>query len=122
MPFSIEEAYHAAVIHIKGKFLGALEEDAFRQAIDDLKKKGKTRLVIDLSGADLLDSTAIGLLISTLTTMRRAGGDVRLAGLQKRVRNLFLMTRLLGPVFDDYETVEAALESFEKQPLAPSEA
>ncbi|GIV59457.1 STAS domain-containing protein [Rhodocaloribacter litoris] len=121
MSFSIDESYHAVVIHIKGKFLGALEETAFRQAIDDLKKKGKTRLVIDLSRADLLDSTAIGLLIGTLTTMRRAGGDVRLAGLQNRVKNLFLMTRLLGPVFDDYETVEDALRSFERQPEAPAE-
>ncbi len=122
MPFKVKEEYHAVVIEITGKFLGAVEGEAFKQTIEDLKEAGKIHVVIDLSKADLLDSTAIGLLISSLTTMRRAGGDVRLAGMQKRVKNLFLMTRLLGPVFDHYETVQEAVDSFAEQPEAPSGA
>ncbi|WP_457652123.1 STAS domain-containing protein [Rhodocaloribacter sp.] len=122
MPFKVKEEYYAVVIEITGKFLGAIESEAFKQTIEQLKEAGKVHVVIDLSKADLLDSTAIGLLISSLTTMRRAGGDVRLAGMQKRVRNLFLMTRLLGPVFTNYETVEEAVNSFAEQPEAPADA
>ncbi len=122
MPFKVKEEYYAVVIEISGKFLGAIEGEAFRRTIEQLKEAGKVHVVIDLSKADLLDSSAIGLLISSLATMRRAGGDVRLAGMQKRVRNLFLMTRLLGPVFTNYETVEEAVNSFEERPEAPTDA
>jgi anti-sigma B factor antagonist len=124
MPFSVNEQYHAAVVDIKGKFLGSVEGDAFKAAMNRLKDEGKTHVVINLGTTDLMDSSGIGLLISALTSMRRADGDVRLANMQKRVKNLFLMTRLLGPVFDDYDSVDAALHSFETDPpeKAPSDA
>jgi hypothetical protein len=48
--------------------------------------------------------------------VRRADGDMRLAGMTKRIRNLFLITKLLGSVFDDYEDVKAAAESFRTDP------
>lgn len=112
MPFSIDEHYHAAVIAIEGRFLGSVERDAFKDAIDALKDAGKTSVIIDLSNTAFMDSTGIGLLIGALTTMRRAGGDVRLAGMNDRIENLFLMTRLLGSAFTSYDTVEAAAESF----------
>ena len=122
MPFDVKEQYHATVIEIQGRFLGSLEGDAFKAKLDDLKDAGKTQIVIDLGQADFMDSSGMGLLISALTTMRKAGGDVRLANIEKRIKNLFLITRLLGPVFDDYPTVEAAAESFKTNPPAPAEA
>ena len=114
MKFKTNDQYHATVIELKGKFLGSVDGEAFRNVINDLKDKGKTKLVIDLSGTDMIDSTGIGTLIGSLTTVRNAGGDMRIAGLKKRIKNLFLMTRLLGPVFDDYDTVEAAVNSFKE--------
>lgn len=122
MPFSVNEEYHAVVVEIKGKFLGSVEGPAFKEALNELKEAGKTYVVVDLSKTDFMDSSGIGTLISGLTTMRKAGGDIRLAGMEKRIKSVFLITRLLGPVFDDYETVEEALASFETDPPAPSEA
>ena len=114
MKFKISDHYHATVISLKGKFLGSVDGDAFRDAINKLKEEGKTKLVIDLSETDMIDSTGIGTLIAALTSMRNAGGDVKIACLKKRIKNLFLMTRLLGPVFDDYDTVDEAVTSFKE--------
>ncbi len=114
MKFKTSDHYHATVVELKGKFLGSVDGDAFRTAIRDLKEGGKTKLVIDLSDTEMIDSTGIGTLISALTSMRNVGGDVKIAGLKKRIKNLFLMTRLLGPVFDDYDTVEDAVDSFKE--------
>ena len=113
MPFSVQENYNAVVIEITGKFLGSLEGAAFKKTVSDLKDAGKKRVVVDLSKTDLMDSSGIGTLIAALTTMRNAGGDIYLAGVEKRMRNLFLMTRLLGNVFEDYDTVEDAVNAFE---------
>ncbi len=113
MKFKTSDHYHGTVLEMKGKFLGSVDGDAFRKTITDLKEEGKTKVVVDLSQTDMIDSTGIGMLISALTTMRNAGGDVKIACLKKRIKNLFLMTRLLGPVFDDYDSVDEALQSFE---------
>jgi len=114
MKFKTSDHYHATVLELKGKFLGSVDGDAFKSVITDLKDDGKTKVVVDLSETDMIDSTGIGMLISALTTMRNAGGDVKIAGLKKRIKNLFLMTRLLGPVFDDYDTVGDAVDSFKE--------
>lgn len=120
MKFKTSEQYHATVLEMKGKFLGSVDGDAFKETITELKDAGKTKVVVDLSQTDMIDSTGIGMLISALTTMRNAGGDVKIAGLKKRIKNLFLMTRLLGPVFDDYDAVEDALQSFKNSEEASS--
>lgn len=116
MSFELEERYHAAVIRPTGKFLGSIGGDEFRALIDRQKEEGRKNVIIDLSKTDFMDSTAIGVLIGGLTTMRRAGGDVRLAAIESRIKNLFLITRLLGPVFESYETVEDAEKGFQDRP------
>ena len=111
MPFSTSEKYHAVVIQISGKFLGSLEGAAFKEKLEELRDAGKRKVVIDLSKADFMDSSGIGALIGALTTMKKADGDVKLAGMKDRIKNLFLLTRLLGPVFEDFDTVEEAAAS-----------
>jgi anti-anti-sigma factor len=111
MPFSVSKKQEVGVVSIKGRFLGGPEGESFKAAVDQLRDEGINNVVIDLSKTDLMDSTAIGLTIRTLTTMRNAGGDAVIAALNKRVKNLFVMTRLLGPVFRDYETVDEAIAS-----------
>ena len=112
MPFAVTDRGDFSVLTIKGKFLGSIERADFNAAVDDLKGGGKKNLVIDLSKADFMDSTAIGLVMRSLTTMRGVGGNVHLAGLNTRIKNLFLLTRLLGPVVEDYETVDEAASAF----------
>ena len=111
MPFSTSEKYHAVVIQISGKFLGSLEVVAFKEKLEELRDSGKRKVVIDLSKADFMDSSGIGALIGALTTMKKVEGDVKLAGMKDRIKNLFLLTRLLGPVFEDYDSVEEAAAS-----------
>ena len=111
MPFSTSEKYHAVVIQISGKFLGSLEGVAFKEKLEELRDSGKRKVVIDLSKAAFMDSSGIGALIGALTTMKKVEGDVKLAGMKDRIKNLFLLTRLLGPVFEDYDSVEEAAAS-----------
>ncbi|MEL7362694.1 MAG: STAS domain-containing protein [Bacteroidota bacterium] len=112
MPLSVSEQYHAAVIAIKGKFFGSRDGDEYKKTINDLKGEGKTNIVIDFAKTDLMDSSGIGVLIKSAADIRDAGGDIVLANLEERVKNLFVMTRLLGPVFKDYDSVQDAASSF----------
>lgn len=118
MPFTVNEEYNAVVFEIKGRFLGSVDGPKFKEGLAEVIGKGKTHIVVDLSKADFMDSSGIGILIGGLTSVRRSGGDMRLAGMTKRIRNLFLITKLLGSVFDDYDSVAAAVESFRSNPAS----
>ena len=116
MPFTVNEEYQAVVFELKGRFLGSVDGASFKSTLSDMLESGKTTFVVDLSKTDFMDSSGIGVLIGALTSTRRKGGDMRLAGMTKRIKNLFLITKLLGSVFDDYESVEAALQSYVDDP------
>lgn len=122
MSINVQDHFQATVVEIKGKFLGSVDGQEFKQKLDDLKKAGKTNIIVDLGKTDFMDSSGIGALISGLTSLRKAGGDVRLANMEKRIKNLFLITRLLGSVFDDYESVDSAAESFRTNPPEPTKS
>ncbi len=110
MSFTITNRYHAHVIHIQKKFLGSVERTAWKAALEGLGKS--PRIIIDLSQTDFMDSSAVGLLIGTAKSVREEGGEVVLANLKKRIKNLLLMMHLLGDVFTNYETIEAAEHHF----------
>ena len=112
MPFKATEHGDAVVFEISGKFLGSVDGPSFKKTLNGYKEAGVKKIVVDLAMADLMDSSGIGEMIAGLTSMRNAGGDMLLANLKTRIRNVFLMTRLLGSVFQEHDSLEAALAGF----------
>lgn len=112
MNFHIQEYYHGVVVHLGGRFLGSRDGERFQDLVDDLSQSGKHKVVVDLSKTELMDSTGLGTLISARTKLQRSGGDLVLSGIEKRIRGLFLMTHLLGSVFEDYPSTEDALATY----------
>ena len=77
-----------------------------------ITESGRLRVVVDLSGVQLLDSSGVGVLIAGLERVRSRGGELRLAGAAPTVRRVFDITGLNGylPVDD---TVDDALRAME---------
>ena len=103
-----------AVLALKGDLLGEPDTSNLRDKIHSLVSDNVKQVVIDLGGVNYMNSSGLGTLIATLTTMRNAGGELRLARVEGKVQNLFVMTQLVK-VFDTYETVDRALGSFKKK-------
>lgn len=59
-----------------------------------LIESGQTRLLIDLSQVEYIDSSGLGMLIRIQKIAVRNDGNVVLKGVQGLVRELFEMTRL----------------------------
>jgi anti-sigma B factor antagonist len=116
MPITVTDTYHASVIALSGRFLGSIEGPSFRAKIDEMAAGGHNRIVVDLGGCDFIDSSGIGALIGGLRVLREAGGDMRLAAVEKRVKNVFMVTHLLGRVFEDFDTADEAARSFVERP------
>ena len=119
MPFQVNNSHNIPVIEIRDKFLGSLEGAKFKETLDTLKNEGKKEVVVDLSRTDFIDSSGIGALIGGHTSLRKAGGAIRLSAMQSRIKSVFLMTKLLGSVFENYETAEEAVKSYAENPPEP---
>ena len=99
------------VIYPAGSFFGDSETDELQKAIMDEAAGGNLRLVLNLSETTALNSIGIGVLMRGFANYRSRGGEIKLCGLGKRIKDLFTMTKLIM-VFDHHETEEQALAAF----------
>jgi len=82
-----------------------------REVVKGLADKGTRRIVLNLAEVDYVDSSGIGELVKTHTTLRNMGGELKLASVNKRVHDLLEMTRLAA-VFDIQKDEVGAIKSF----------
>ena len=112
MNFNVEERYNSVVITLKGNVMGGPDGAKLHDTLHDLKEQGKANVVADLSKVKFMNSSGLGMLISAMTTMRNAGGDLRLANVADRIQSLLVITKLIT-VFKHFESVEDAAKSYD---------
>ncbi|HTR99363.1 MAG TPA: STAS domain-containing protein [Bacteroidota bacterium] len=99
------------LIEAKGSLVGGEETVELRQAVAGFLDREYSKLLIDLSGVTYLNSTAIGVLVSSHTSYARKGWHIKLCGMNKNITNIFVITKLTL-VFDVYDSREEAVKSF----------
>lgn len=99
------------VLEPKGKIMGGPDATLLHDKLHDFIDQNKKKVVIDLSKVEWMNSTGLGILISGLTTMRNNGGELKLAGITEKIESLLTITKLIT-VFDSYDNVDLAIESF----------
>jgi anti-sigma B factor antagonist len=112
MNYNVDERYNSVVITLKGNVMGGPDGAKLHDTLHELKESGKTNVVADLSKVKFMNSSGLGMLISAMTTMRNAGGDLRLANVADRIQSLLVITKLIT-VFKHFESVEEAAKSYE---------
>ena len=82
------------VLEMKGRITLGKEATAMREKVAELAAGPMRNLVFNLAGVEYIDSTGLGALVMCATTVRRAGGNVKLVNLNRRNIELLVMTRL----------------------------
>jgi len=100
-----------AVLSISGKLMGGGETQEIHAVVKSLIADSIKKVVIDLSKVKWLNSQGLGVLMGSYTSMRNAGGHLRIAGATEKVNSLLMITQLIT-IFDNYETVDRAVASF----------
>ena len=72
---------------------------------------GNTRLLLNMIECQALNSIAIGALMRGYANYKARGGEIKLCGLGKRLKDLFTMTKLIM-VFDHHESEDQAVLAF----------
>jgi anti-sigma B factor antagonist len=91
---------------------------ALEDALNELCDAGHARLVVDMAGVAYVASAALKALLVGARRARLLEGDVRLAGLNERVFEVFEMAGF-DQIFAIHPTAQAAAESF-GAPAAPA--
>jgi anti-sigma B factor antagonist len=87
-----------------------------RNAVRDILQSGIKKIILNMAGINYIDSSGVGELVSTYTTVVNNGGQLKLLNLTKKLRDLLTITKLLT-VFDIFENEDAALASFGQFPV-----
>ncbi len=111
MKLSDREQDGVIVLEPRGKIMGGPDATLLHDKLYEFIQRGKTRVIIDLSRIEWMNSTGLGILIQGYTTLRNSDGQLKLARVTDKIQSLLTITKLVS-VFDAYDTVEDAIASF----------
>jgi anti-sigma B factor antagonist len=107
-----------AVLDISGRITLGEGNVMLREIVRELAEQGTKKIVLNLGEVNYIDSSGIGELVKTHTTIRNQGGQLRLINLNKRIHDLLEMTKLYA-VFDIEKDEAGAIRTLA---AAPSKA
>lgn len=99
------------VVDVSGRLTAAENPGRLKDKVTSLIFQGEKRIVINLAGTSYIDSAGLGEIVACYGSAVRNGAEVKLANLDKRVRDLLVMTKLYT-IFDCHDSEEAAIRSF----------
>ncbi len=91
-----------AVVTIAGRLAMGGETERLDAAVKGLLEQDQKKFVLDITTLDYVDSSGLGMLVSCLTNVKKAGGELKIAGANPRLRRIFAMTGVdtMMPMFD----------------------
>jgi anti-sigma B factor antagonist len=111
MSTSIRELGGVTIVDISGRIQLGEESAALRDLVYDLLSKGHKKILFNLGDVNYIDSSGLGALVSSFTSARKQGGELKLLNLTDRVTDLMQMTKLYT-VFDVRDDEAVAVKSF----------
>ncbi len=105
------QAGDVTILDMDGKITIGEGSTSLRTAIRRLAEEGKKKILLNLEKVNYMDSTGLGELIASYTTVSRNDGQLKLLHLSGKIQDLLVITKLLT-VFDVYESESEALSSF----------
>lgn len=100
-----------AILSVMEERLDAHNSENLKSEMNQLFEVGIKDIIIDLKDVRFIDSSGLGVLVSGYKNSSTRQGSLKLAGLQTQVKSMFELTRLYR-VFDIFQTVDGALESY----------
>ena len=106
--FSIRKDINVNIITLSGELIDKNQANELIEEVDALLTNGELKYVFDLAELKYINSSGLNVLINILTRARKAGGEVVVANVSKKVNELLIITKL-NTVFTVTDTVEKAI-------------
>ena len=99
------------VIDVFGRITLGRGSSALRDAVITVLSDGQTKMLINLTGVEYVDSSGVAELVWAVQNAKTRGADLKLTGLSRRVTDLLTLTKVL-PLFDVSESEATAIAGF----------
>jgi len=99
------------ILDMKGRITVGREATALRERVAALNTAGTRNLVFNLAAVDYIDSTGLGALVMSASSLRKSGGNVKLVNLNRRTIELLVMTKL-ATIFEIFTDDQDAINSY----------
>ncbi len=113
MKLKVRDREGITIVDLSGEVTIGEGDVALRKEINDLVGQDRLNIILNLTKVSFIDSSGIGEIVRSYTTVSKHNGRLVLLGLQSKIRDLFAITRLIT-IFDSYENEKEAVDSFKK--------
>jgi anti-sigma B factor antagonist len=97
------------VLEITGKITIGRDCQHLEWTTENLVKEKRKKIIFDLTGVTHIDSTGIGIIVTSAGKAKEAGGQLRLAGINSHLEHILKMTNIDKVVAWDPTVTEAAV-------------
>lgn len=99
------------ILDVEGKILLGEGDVQLKRKIDELIERKEIKLLLNLANVPYMDSGGLGEIVRSYTTVKRAGGELKLLNATKRISDLLTITKLIT-VFEIFEDEGEAVKSY----------
>ncbi|HEY4381699.1 MAG TPA: STAS domain-containing protein [Acidobacteriaceae bacterium] len=99
------------ILDLSGRITLGEGSVTLRDTVHDVIAKGSKHILLNLENISYIDSSGIGELVSAFTSVKNAGGDLKLLNLTKKVNDLLQITKLYT-VFDIWDNEASAVSAY----------
>ena len=107
----LDRAEGVTIVALEGKLTIGEGDVQLREEIKDLLADGVKKILIDLKGVRMMDSSGLGELVRTRASAQNADATIKLLHVEDKVAEVLEMTRLIG-VFETFDDEIDAIASF----------
>jgi anti-sigma B factor antagonist len=111
MMTSTRQVGGVTIVDISGRIVLGEECATLRNLVSDLLSKGHKKILFNLADVTFIDSSGLGHLVSSCTSVRKQGGELKLLNLTNKVHDVLQIAKLYT-VFDISDDEAAAVKSF----------
>ncbi|HET8922340.1 MAG TPA: STAS domain-containing protein [Candidatus Acidoferrum sp.] len=100
-----------AVLEMKGRIVLGNDAMTVEWELAELMKENQKKVVFDLAGVTMVDSTGVGIIVMCHAKLRKSGGALRIAGVNGIVADTLRLTSV-DKLIEFYPSVEEASAGF----------
>ncbi|MFT7590009.1 MAG: anti-sigma B factor antagonist [Limisphaerales bacterium] len=94
MEYDIQKADELIILSLRGRLLGEHQTIGISEEIDEQISLGVINIIVDLTALEFINSTGLNFLLTLLTKVRKADGEVVLCNMNTLLRTLMITTKL----------------------------
>jgi len=111
--YTINKKDSLIIISLKGELINKEQASKMLEDVDDCISKNETKILFHLNELKYLNSSGLNIFINVLTKIRKAGGDLAICCVNKKISELLLITKL-GNIFNISENIEQGIAILNK--------